>query len=377
MVTVSLRLLLVVLAAVLCNAPLAIAEPAGVDALLGNGGRAAHAARLAGYRVQGKTWPWETWSDWGRDLATVGFVNAPPSQEQTSEQISDHYACVTCHTTTLEGPDPSLADPDEAFAVAQQSGLGQRLTQGAGFVGMVNRHSYYGGLFAKYHGLCVPLEYGQAFTLPKVCWPEGRTMNPQSLEDAIQVCARYCGVGRYLEEWEVLALLTWFWDMELTIDDLALSAAHKREVLEAMAHPDANPDRTGVARGLVRASFLKTAPFSMHEMPVFTDGTPGEYPDGPRPQGDAGRGKDVYAASCLNCHSTQIMPMDGAQLVKDQEIFYKAIVHGGEHSTVRSILRIIPNLLGKPYMPEYARERLSRQQIEDIRSYLQTLAEAQ
>ncbi|NEP77073.1 MAG: cytochrome c [Okeania sp. SIO3B3] len=319
-----------------------------VDALLGNGGREAHARRLADFTVNGKTYPWSMWADWGKALVHTGFVEAPPVGEKPSKAVSEVYTCVRCHTTRPESQDPSQADPDAALAFALSQDNEPRLTQGAGFYGLVNRTGFYAGLYAKYHRLCVPKQYGGGKTcLPKLCWPGCRKMDPVSLEDAIQVCAKYCSVGRYLEEWEMLAMLTYFWDLELTLDDLLLSPEHRRDVLAVFAgNGDVDDERLQQARQLVSSRFLPVEPFTQRPK------APGENP----PEGDADRGLDGFAASCQNCHTKNV-----ARLIGDVDKFYGMVAKGSGHSK-------------GPYMPEYALERLSRQQLEDIRAYLEFLA---
>ncbi|NIR13989.1 MAG: hypothetical protein GWN86_08560, partial [Desulfobacterales bacterium] len=72
-------------------------------------------------------------------------------------------------------------------------------------------------------------------------------MDPDSLEDAIQVCSAYCSAGRYLDEWELDALLAFFWDQEIRLKDLDLPPEQAAHVETILTSPSPDPQ---YAKGL-------------------------------------------------------------------------------------------------------------------------------
>ena len=80
---------------------------------------------------------------------------------------------------------------------------GQPYVQASTFYGIVNRKTFYNDDYQiKYKG--VPLI------------EESHT----DIRAAIQLCATQCAQGRELADWEVESVLSLFWELQLTIDDL-------------------------------------------------------------------------------------------------------------------------------------------------------------
>ena len=343
------------------------ADPA-IDRLLGGDGRARHAERIGKLVFAGgKRYPWEQFAAWGRELFFNGMVGDPPAGEE-SKRISDFYTCARCHNVRREDPVLTKQDPEARFAMLRKSGDPDFwMTQGTTLWGAVNRVAFYNGLYASYHDLCVP-ESTDGWHLPcgplLVCMPGCRAMDPAVLEDATQICSRYCSVGRYEKEWEICSMLAFFWDMELKLSNLDLPSELEREVLAHLNPPVADAKAVAKYRALLRDHFLLSAGETYRGMPRFEGHRwalkVGPFPDGKIYKGDPARGEKLYAHTCGHCHGTEIFPVKGKALVGDLEYFYRILAKG---TTERS----------RAYMPEFTLERLSLQQSEDIRAYLQSL----
>jgi mono/diheme cytochrome c family protein len=344
------------------------AEALGLDTLVGGQGRAKHLKRIGKLVFEnGKTYTWEDFSNWGRELFNNSFVQNPPMGAGPSERISQYFKCSACHNDQREDPDITVQDPEARFRWIEETGKEIYLLQGATMWGLVNRVAFYNGYFETYHDLCVPKGKGRGSwpcgPVLGICAPGCRSMNPTSVEDAVQVCAKYCGVGRYLDEWELCALLAFFWDQEVQLNDLDISVDEAEKVKTVLAAPSQDPQEVGKLRGLWEGKYAKEAGNTFRVIPeVATDADRGSlvaaYRNGSRFVGESARGERLYPVSCGRCHGTQGMPFIAEFLGGNPDKFYKTLANGTAHR-------------GKPYMPNFTLERLSRQQAADILQYLQ------
>jgi mono/diheme cytochrome c family protein len=245
------------------------------------------------------------------------------------------------------------------------------MLQGATLWGGVNRKTFYVGDFAKYHDLCVPkgvelfpwLPCGPIFGW---CIPGCRTMDPDTLVDATQVCSHYCSVGRYLKAWEFTALLAFFWDQEITLEDLDLTPKTRTDALAVLTAPASDPQQATRLRSVLAGAYANTAGNTFRGMPKLAgDAAPGkpvvEYPDGSKFTGDFRRGANLWKLSCAHCHEPKERPLtrEKAELFsKNVEQFQVMITNGTRHRFRR-------------YMPNFTLERLSRRQSTDILAFLQ------
>ncbi len=350
-----------------------------IDHLMGGTGRAEQAQRLNGLVLDGKAYAWEQYAAWGRELFHAGQVKNPPVGPKPSPQISQYsgYTCSRCHNDQREDPILTKQDPESRFLwinAAPERNL--RMTQGVTLWGVVNRVSFYNGHFSIYHNLCVPRE---AHPEPENldCGPtEGRCadgcrpMNTRRIEDAIQVCARYCCVGQgYLTDWELNALLTYLWDLELHLSDLDLATEIAPLLKKVLQDPSSySPAEVAKYRSLLTGQYLAKSGETFRGIPEFKDGrwlqpTIGPYRQGKSFVGDPVTGGKLYELTCANCHGADKIGGPGhKRLVRYLPSFYEAVAEG----TYRG---------DRPYMPEFTLERLSHQQIADILSYLQSLSQ--
>lgn len=245
------------------------------------------------------------------------------------------------------------------------------MLQGATLWGGVNRRTFYAGDFSKYHDLCVPkgeelfpwLPCGPIFGW---CIPGCRTMDPDTLVDATQVCSRYCSVGRYLKAWELFSFLAFFWDQEIRLDDLDLPPQTRTEAQAVLTARAPDPLEAQRLREVLAGAYSNTAGNTFRGLPKLAGAaTPGkpvvEYPDGSKVGGDFRRAANLWQVSCAHCHEPEERPLtrEKAGLFSQNfEQFQIMIAVGTRHRFRR-------------YMPNFTLERLSRRQSTDILAFLQ------
>lgn len=324
------------------------ASSPGIDQLLGGTGRQDHARRLEELKIGGKTFRWEDYAGWGRELFLTSRVANPPTGAGPSKSLSEFYRCTDCHNNRRE--DLVLTHPNshdrQHMIESDQRKPGEaplRLASGTTLWGAVNRSSFYNDSFETYHTLEVE---------------GGRPMDPTSLEDATQVCCRYCSVGRFAEPWEMASLLTYFWELEVQLSDLELPASFEGPIVSLMK-PTAPPD-ADLLRAFLGRQVMSRAPDDYTHPPIESTEEYVEYPDHCLFAGDADIGRGLYQAACVHCHGEgKVCETEGHDLVTDEEYFHEILSLGTERADT-------------PYMPKFTAARLNRQQIVDILWYLRS-----
>lgn len=329
----------------------------GIDRLLGQSGRANHEKQLAAMSFDGKTYPWQTYSRWGRQLFHDGQVSDPPTGPAPSPLLSKFYRCTHCHNNQREDVVLTIQDPEARAelierqpAATSANAVPLFLATGTTLWGAVNRESFYNDSFQIYHALTVPGD---------------REMDPTSLEDATQVCCRYCSIGRFAEPWELASLLAYFWDLEVRINDLDLPADVEKVVLTTLQPGEATTGdvkkQKQMRAFLRRLYLLKAGDRGTAPPTIENDGAAAVYPDELQFAGDAKIGQRLFHAACERCHTDpKICDINGRILIEDEPHFHKILSKGTQQDDV-------------PYMPMFTAERLSRQQIADIAAWLRSL----
>jgi mono/diheme cytochrome c family protein len=357
--------------AFLANAGPALADDSpGLDRLLGRQGRLDHQKRIESLVFKnGKTFGWEDFSAWGKEIFLNGSVENPPTGPSPSKPVSEFFTCMTCHNYEREDPDLTVQDPDARFEWVEKTGKEIFFLQGATMAGAVNRDTFYADYYAIYHHLCVPkgneLPSSPCGPFFKICGPDCRTMDPDSLDDAIQVCSAYCSAGRYLEAWELYALLTFFWDQEIALDDIDLSIEQAARIKAVLTSPSPDTQEAKTLRALLAGKYAKKAGNTFRGIPKASKDASGgalvvEYADGRTFVGDSDRGERLWQLSCGRCHGMENTPQKAKYFTEDLDKFHKMIARGTRRRN-------------KPYMPNFTLERLSRQQSADILVYLKSL----
>jgi mono/diheme cytochrome c family protein len=276
----------------------------------------------------------------GRGIMLTGFAPAPGGG--TTNKQSKHYVCTACHNIEREDPDLSVSDPQARLEYAKRNGL--PFLQGTALYGAVNRTSFYNGDYEqKYGDLVKPAR--------------------NDLREAIQLCATECSQGRALEPWEMESVLAYLWTIGLKARDLILSDQDKTVIDQALAG-DGDPS---AALKLIKSKYLEGSPATFVAPP---EDRKAGYPVDTV---DIGNGQLVYELSCLHCHENERYSFFR---LDDSKLTFQHLAKHFPKYTEYSVCQVgrygtspVPG--SKPYMPNYTLEKLSHQQMEDLRAYIE------
>ncbi len=284
----------------------------------------------------------EEWVERGRELIFNGATTGPDGVKTRLQ--SRYFACTNCHNMTQEDPDLRESDPEKRLSYVSERGL--PFLQATTMFGTVNKESWYNGdYYKKYGDLVKPAN--------------------KSLKEAIQLCATVCSQGRSFNEWEMDAVLAYFWSIGYKLGDLALSAEDYDKLRQAQSRRGPNPEM---------ATWLKS---------FYRSGSPATFLEVPedKEEGYAGvekgnpeNGRLIYDISCLSCHNQQgpsnYLKLDHGEL--SLGMLRRKITSKG-HLSIYEIVRhgTYADHGHRAYMPHYTAERMSNQQLEDLRAYVE------
>ena len=272
----------------------------------------------------------------GKDLIFTGRTIGPNGKK--SKYISRFYTCTSCHSPVKEDPSVASFDPQARLDHAEENGL--KFLQGSTFYGIANRESWYNDDYEKKYGdLVKPAR--------------------NSLAESTQLCAKVCSSGRYLEEWELEGILAYFWNNQLKIKDLELSEKETYRVI--------NSKDKSESVALLKKKYAVKSPATFGSSPKRQDlGFEGI-------QGNPENGKKIYELSCMSCH--QDGGVSGVAFTNskvDFQKFRRSIGKKTDYNLYDIIRKGTYAGQGKPrYMPLYPKERMSDQQLEDLRAYIE------
>ncbi len=280
----------------------------------------------------------------GKSIVLEGFshtVNGSRLRKQ-----SKHFVCTSCHNIKREDPDLAIADPDARLPYVVERNL--PFLQGTTFAGIVNRTKFYNGDYYKKYGDLV-----------------NKTRN--NIREAIQLCAVACSQGRELDDWEIESILAYFWTLEWKMSDLDLSDEDYRTIKAALEMGGQQEKRQAVT--LIKSKYLDYSPATFIA-------PPDNRREGNKLKGEPSRGKQIYELSCLHCHE------DGRYsffVLDNSGYSFRFLDKHFPRYTRYSPYQVIrwgtsPATGKKAYMPHYTKEKMSRQQIEDLRAYVHEMA---
>lgn len=276
----------------------------------------------------------------GMELLTTG-ITTKANGGKTKKQ-SSHFLCTSCHNMLKEDPDLAVADPQARLDYAISNGL--PFLQGTTFYGIINRTSFYNGDYVKKYGDLVE---------------DAR----HDLRNAIQLCATTCAQGRLLEEWEVESILAYFEQTGLKMKDLILSEVEANQINQAISSGE-NQD---MARNLIQSKYLQASPAHFIAPPENRSKGPEDIS-----QVDIENGAAIYQHSCLHCHENQrfsLFELGPDKLsLKFLDKHFNKYNRYSTYQVVRWGTSPIPGK--KSYMPNYTQERMSVQQLEDLKAYM-------
>lgn len=279
----------------------------------------------------------------GRKLIFEGVADPPASLWKPPRRISKFFTCNACHNSTRE--DPDLADPNPEARLQYAIDNDIPFLPGSTFWGIVNREKFYNGDYEK--------KYGQLVYATR-----------ENLREAVQLCATECSQGRLLEEWELESILAYFWKLGLKVGDMDLETTEVDQLERALNQSGETDLRKDALAWLktkypLRYSATFIAPPSTREERLQATGNPH-------------RGEKIYKLSCQHCHYQQNFSY---LLLDDSRMTYKYLYNHIPDYDKKSIHQVIrygtPPLSGKhAYMPQYTLEKMSRQQVRDLVTYI-------
>ena len=293
----------------------------------------------------------------GYEIVHEGRTTRPDKGGRTARQ-SRHFYCTSCHNTVIEDPDLSVADPQARLNYAVEKGI--PFLQGTTLYGVVNRTSYYNGDYEK--------KYGK----------EQVDKARYDLREAIQLCAVGCAQGRALDDWEIESVLAYLWTLELKLSDLNLEDQGYDRIADAIQGEGEQRSGGRSERGsegvsekkeevveMIKSKYLQASPAT------FTP-PPADREKGYLLKGDAGNGKAIYETSCLYCHQNGRFSF---YHLGDEKLSFKHLDYHMARYTPYSLYQVarygtVPLFGKKSYMPQYTQEKLSDQQMEDLRAYI-------
>lgn len=280
----------------------------------------------------------------GEELVKYGRTIGPDGKR--SKYISKYYSCTTCHNIEKEDPDLRVSDPEARLEYAQNHNL--PFLQGTTFKGIVNRESWYNDDYVKKYG------------------DEKIERAHENLRESIQLCAIECSQGRPMDKWEIEAVLAYYWTLQFTLEDLGLTDKEISQLNKNYHQPEKKEE----LKEWLRSFYLTKSPAHFYDAPPNKkEGYAGLV-------GDPKNGKALYELSCLHCHLSEGVShyiLDNSSLSfqhlenmidKDSHFSLYQIIAYGTYA--------IPG--HKPYMPHYPEERMNRQQVEDLRTYIEQMA---
>ena len=306
---------------------ISVLEDAGAD----------YSAKKANMNIKGVS------AEVGRSIIEDGFAQKPGGG--TTGQQSKHFVCTSCHNIQREDPDLTKSDPDARLDYVADNEM--PYLQATTLYGAINRDTYYNGDYYK--------KYGNLVDAAK-----------HDVRGAIQLCAVECAQGRSLEEWEVESVLAYLWTIDLQMSDLNLQEDQLNSIEQSLA----SKNNLKETEQLIRSKYLSGSPATFVKPPE-------DRKEGNGLEGDPKRGLLFYEQSCLHCHKNgkySFLHLD------DHKITHKFLNRKADGYSRQSIYQVtrwgVPPKSGKrSYMSQYTAEKMSEQQLADLRAYISERAE--
>lgn len=275
----------------------------------------------------------------GKRMVLEGFSQNSAGQKMA--KLSNHFVCTSCHNIVKEHDDLTSIDPQERLEYAVKNNL--PFLQGSSLYGLVNRASFYNGDYVKKYG-------------------DKAIKAHNDIREAIQLCAIECAQGRRLKTWELESVLAYLWTIQLKIEDLNLTTDEQSMIEKAIN----TGDNQSEAIALIQSKYRKDSP--------ATFGTP---PDDisrgyDHLEGNASNGKLIYKMGCQHCHENRrysFLELDDSKLTFN---YLKRKMKRHNRFSFYWVSRYGTKPLPgkKAYMPHYTLERMSDQQLEDLRAFI-------
>ncbi len=261
-----------------------------------------------------------------------------------SKRISTYFVCTDCHNTTKEFSDISSQSTDDRLKYAQENGL--PFLPGSTLWGIYNRTSFYNDDYVKKYGDLVD---------------DAR----HSLPNSVQLCSKYCSSGRYIEDWELDAIMHYFKKNELKIGDLDLSDKDLNAIVKGGLSSAEKSELIKSIKGSYRQSYSATFMETM-------DRSERKYGKG----GNVENGKYIYENACMYCHENKrvtYLHLDNGKL--SGRFLWKNRKNWSDQSVYQIVRHGTYSKIGRQqYMPHYTKEKMSDEQLNDLVAYIKQIA---
>ena len=172
-----------------------------------------------------------------------------------------------------------------------------------------------------------------------------------------------------MENWEIDAVLAYYWSLELKMNEIDLTESDWKKLQKD--GNDATKKEATIA--WLKSKYATTSPAHFYDSPKDkSKGYEGTKPGNPE------IGKDIYELSCVFCHKAN----KGVShyILDDSKMSFQHLKNKMFRNSHMSIYQLIPYgtyaIPGhRPYMPHYPMERMTKQQVEDLRAYIVQQAE--
>lgn len=279
----------------------------------------------------------------GEQLVTKGVT--VDFQGRTTPKTSPKLTCIACHTLEPEHPIFGTMDPQSRLEHADSAGLA--FLPGAPLYGLVNRVAFFTDDYQK----------------------DFQHKHQQALKDghrnirlAIQACNKVYAKGRTLDNWEIESILSYLWTLELQMGDLKVPDTIV-SIIEQSIATNLNGSK---AVNLMRRYYPEVYPATL-VAPIPREKRPEVSPVLNSYQ----NGKRVYRLSCLHCHAGK--RFSNFKLDRSQKTFnfLKKHLDTDSRYSIYDALRYSPgSKANRSNIPHYTAQRMSDQQIQDLRFYI-------
>ncbi len=281
----------------------------------------------------------------GKNLVTTGFLN--PNSKNKDKKQSKHFVCTDCHNIQREDPDLTKSHPENRLDYVVKNKI--KFLPATTLYGTINKNHWYNGDYSK--------KYGELVEPAR-----------DTLKNAIQLCAVVCSQGRLLNKNELEAVILFLNDRSYRIKDLNLLENEKQHIAEAISSGNTKKQKEAIK--LIKSKYLDYSPATFMKPQEIDNRSFGI-------KGNPETGKQIFELSCLTCHKE-----GGVTNYKlhDDKLTHKHLKYWANTHKVFSVYDITRKGTYskngyKPYMPNYTKQRLSDQQLEDLMAYINEMAE--
>ncbi|GLR16848.1 hypothetical protein GCM10007940_14630 [Portibacter lacus] len=274
----------------------------------------------------------------GMEIVTKGYTRNKNGRK--TSRISKHFVCTSCHNIQREDPNLAVIDPQARLEYTDAVGL--PFLQGSPLYGIVNRDSFYNNDYEK--------KYGDLVFAAR-----------DDLRQAIQLCSTECSQGRAMKKWELESVLMYLWTIDLKMNDLDIDKEEEMLIAKSIKEESNTKD----AADLIKSKFLVESP--AHFIPPPVDRT-----ERKKSMGDPKNGELIYNNSCMHCHDNRKYSFFN---LDHSKATFRNLRNNLDNFHERSIYQVSrygtsPVAGKKAYMPQYTKEKMSIEQLEDLKSYI-------